>query len=150
MIKILFVCHGNICRSTMAESIMKELIRRKGIADQYYIDSAATSMEEVGEPMYSPAARKLKEKGIPVGNHYARVLKRKDYQDFDLLIGMDRYNVRNMEYLFGGDREHKIRKMMQYAGSDRDVADPWYTGDFEATWQDLIVSIEKLIEITEK
>lgn len=150
MIKILFVCHGNICRSTMAESIMKELVRRKGIADQYYIDSAATSMEEVGEPMYSPAARKLKEKGIPVGNHYARVLKRKDYQDFDLLIGMDRYNVRNMEYLFGGDREHKIRKMMQYAGSDRDVADPWYTGDFEATWQDLIVSIEKLIEITEK
>lgn len=150
MIKILFVCHGNICRSTMAESIMKELVRRKGIADQYYIDSAATSMEEVGEPMYSPAARKLKEKGIPVGNHYARVLKRKDYQDFDLLIGMDRYNVRNMEYLFGGDREHKIRKMMQYAGSDRDVADPWYTGNFEATWQDLIVSIEKLIEITEK
>ncbi|MBQ3375196.1 MAG: low molecular weight phosphotyrosine protein phosphatase [Erysipelotrichaceae bacterium] len=150
MIKILFVCHGNICRSTMAESIMKELVRRKGIAYQYYIDSAATSMEEVGEPMYSPAARKLKEKGIPVGNHYARVLKRKDYQDFDLLIGMDRYNVRNMEYLFGGDREHRIRKMMQYAGSDRDVADPWYTGDFEATWQDLIVSIEKLIEITEK
>ena len=150
MIKILFVCHGNICRSTMAESIMKELVRRKGIADQYYIDSAATSMEEVGEPMYSPAARKLKEKGIPVGNHYARVLKRKDYQDFDLLIGMDRYNIRNMEYLFGGDREHKIRKMMQYAGSDRDVADPWYTGNFEATWQDLIVSIEKLIEITEK
>ena len=150
MIKILFVCHGNICRSTMAESIMKELVRRKGIADQYYIDSAATSMEEVGEPMYSPAARKLKEKGIPVGNHYARVLKRKDYQDFDLLIGMDRYNVRNMEYLFGGDREHKIRKMMQYAGSDRDVADPWYTGNFEATWQDLIVAIEKLIEITEK
>ena len=150
MIRILFVCHGNICRSTMAESIMKELVRRKGIADQYYIDSAATSMEEVGEPMYSPAARKLKEKGIPVGNHYARVLKKKDYKDFDLLIGMDRYNVRNMEYLFGGDKEHKIRKMMQYAGSDRDVADPWYTGNFEATWQDLIVSIEKLIEITEK
>ena len=150
MIRILFVCHGNICRSTMAESIMKELVRRKGIAEQYYIDSAATSMEEVGEPMYSPAARKLKEKGIPVGNHYARVLKKKDYRDFDLLIGMDRYNVRNMEYLFGGDKEHKIRKMMQYAGSDRDVADPWYTGNFEATWQDLIVSIEKLIEITEK
>ena len=150
MIRILFVCHGNICRSTMAESIMKELVRRKGIAEQYYIDSAATSMEEVGEPMYSPAARKLKEKGIPVGNHYARVLKKKDYKDFDLLIGMDRYNVRNMEYLFGGDKEHKIRKMMQYAGSDRDVADPWYTGNFEATWQDLIVSIEKLIEITEK
>jgi len=122
---------------------------RKGIAEDYYIDSAATSTEAIGYYMYSPAVRKLKQKGIPAGNHVARALRKRDYQDFDLLIGMDCYNIRDMMRMYNDDPEGKIRKMLDYVGIDRDVADPWYTGDFEATWQDLIVSIEELIKVTQ-
>lgn len=150
MVKVLFVCHGNICRSTMAEAMMKYMTEKKGIADRYYIDSAATSTEAVGYMMYSPAVRKLKQYGIPAGDHVARQIRKRDYKNFDYLIGMDRYNIRDMVRHFDGDPEGKVYKMMSFAGSDRDVADPWYTGDFEATYQDLKVSIEKLIEITER
>ena len=149
MIRILFVCHGNICRSTMAEAMMKHMTEEKGISDRYYIDSAATSTEAVGYMMYSPAVRKLRQYGIPAGDHVSRQIRRKDYRNFDYIIGMDRYNIRDMLRLFGGDPEGKVYKMMSFAGSERDVADPWYTGDFEATYQDLIESIGKLIEITE-
>ncbi len=150
MIRVLFVCHGNICRSTMAEAMMKYMVENRGIADHYYIDSAATSTEAVGYMMYSPAVRKLKQYGIPVGDHVARQVRKADYGKFDYIIGMDRYNIRDLQRQFNGDPEGKVHKMMSFADSDRDVADPWYTGDFEATYQDLKVSINKLIEITEK
>ena len=149
MISVLFVCHGNICRSTMAEAMMKYMTEKKGISEKYYIDSAATSTEAVGYMMYSPAVRKLKQYGIPAGDHVARQVGKADYGRFDYIIGMDRYNIRDLQRRFNGDPQGKVHKMMSFAGSDRDVADPWYTGDFEATYQDLKVSIEKLIEITE-
>ncbi|MBQ3384508.1 MAG: low molecular weight phosphotyrosine protein phosphatase [Erysipelotrichaceae bacterium] len=133
MIRVLFVCHGNICRSTMAEAMMKYMTENKGISEKYYIDSAATSTEAVGYMMYSPAVRKLKQYGIPAGDHVARQVRKADYNRFDYIIGMDRYNIRDLQGRFNDDPEGKVHKMMSFVNSDRDVADPWYTGDFEAT-----------------
>ena len=137
MIKILFVCHGNICRSPMAEYVMKHLVEQEGIAHLFEIASAATSAEEIGNPVYPPARRKLEEHGIGCAGHAARQLTKRDYARYDLLVGMDRANVRNMQRICGRDPAGKIRLLMSYAGKDREVADPWYTGDFEATWQDV-------------
>ena len=137
MIKILFICHGNICRSPMAEYVMKHLVKQAGIADQFEIASAATSTEEIGNAVYPPARRKLAEHGIGCAGHAARQLTKHDYVYWDLLIGMDRANIRNMQRICGGDPAGKIRLLMSYAGKEQEVADPWYTGDFEATWQDV-------------
>lgn len=136
MTKILFVCHGNICRSPMAEFIMKDLVRKAGLEDRFQIDSAATSAEEVGNPVYPPARRKLAEHGIGCAGKTARQLTKGDYSQYDLLIGMDSANLRNMRRICGGDRDDKMRLLMEYTDRPGDVADPWYTGDFEATWQD--------------
>lgn len=137
--KILFVCHGNICRSPMAEFIMKKLVEEAGMAGRFEIASAATSTEEIGNPVYPPARRKLAEHGISCEGKYARQLTRRDYDYYDLLIGMDRYNIRNMERMCGGDPADKIHMLMEYAGNGaQDVADPWYTGDFNATWRDCL------------
>jgi len=138
MIKILFVCHGNICRSPMAEYVMKHLVEQEGIAHLFEIASAATSTEEIGNPVYTPARRKLAEHGIDCAGHAARQLTKRDYDRYDLLIGMDRANIRNMQRICGRDPAGKIRLLMSYAGKDKEVADPWYTGDFEATWQDVL------------
>ena len=135
--RILFVCHGNICRSPMAEFLMKHLVEQEGIAHRVEIASAATSTEEIGNPVYPPARRKLAEHGIGCAGHAARQLTNRDYAYYDLLVGMDRANIRNMQRICGGDPAGKIRLLMSYAGKDREVADPWYTGDFEATWQDV-------------
>ena len=137
MVKILFVCHGTICRSPMAEYVMKHLVEQEGIAHLFEIASAATSAEEIGNPVYPPARRKLAEHGIGCAGHAARQLTKRDYARYDLLVGMDRANVRNMQRICGRDPAGKIRLLMSYAGKDREVADPWYTGDFEATWQDV-------------
>ena len=137
MIKILFVCHGNICRSPMAEFVMKELVKEAGVADRFEIASAATSTEEIGNPVYPPARRKLAEHGIRCDGKRARQMTRADYQKYDLLIGMDNWNIRNMLRICGGDREGKIRMLMDYTGHSRSVADPWYTGDFDETWDDV-------------
>ncbi len=137
--KILFVCHGNICRSPMAEFIMKKLVEEAGMAGRFEIASAATSTEEIGNPVYPPARRKLAEHGISCEGKYARQLTRRDYDYYDLLIGMDRYNIRNMERMCGGDPADKIHMLMEYVGNGaQDVADPWYTGDFNATWRDCL------------
>ena len=146
MVKILFVCHGNICRSPMAEFIMKDLAEKAGVTDQFYIESAATSTEELGNPVYPPARRKLAEHGIGCAGKTARQLRRSDYADWDLLVGMDRANRRNMERICGGDPDGQIRLIMEFAGRPSDeVHDPWYTGDFETAWQDILAGCQGLL-----
>lgn len=150
MKKILFVCHGNICRSPMAEFVMKDLVKKAGLASQFQIESAATSREEIGNPVYPPARRKLAEHGISCGGHAARQLTNRDYEEYDLLIGMDRANLRDMHRICGGDFAGKLHLLMDYTDHPRDVADPWYTEDFEATWQDVLVGCQGLMrELTE-
>lgn len=145
MIKILFVCHGNICRSPMAEFVMKDLVKKAGLEDGFRIASAATSCEELGNPVYPPARRKLREHGIDCTGKTARRMTRADYDEYDLLIGMDHANLRNMTRICGGDPDGKLRLLMSYAGSSREVADPWYTGNFEATWQDVSAGCAALL-----
>ena len=143
--RILFICHGNICRSPMAEYIMKELVKREGVAGDWEIESAAVSREEIGNPVYPPARRKLFEQGIPCGQHAARQMTRADYDRFDLLIGMDRSNLRTMQRICGGDPEGKIFRLLDFTGQAGDVADPWYTDDFEATYRDIKAGCEGLL-----
>ncbi|MCH5302104.1 MAG: low molecular weight phosphotyrosine protein phosphatase [Prevotella sp.] len=148
MKRILFVCHGNICRSPMAEFVMKDLVGKAGLKDDYYIESAATSTEEIGNEVYPPARRKLAEHGISAKGKTARQLTRRDYDRFDLLIGMDTWNIRNMDRMCGGDPQGKIHRLMDYTRRPGDVADPWYTGDFETTWQDVLEGCQCLLEQT--
>ena len=145
MIKILFVCHGNICRSPMAEFVMKDLVRKAGLESQFHIASAATSTEEIGSPVYPPARRKLAEHGIKCSGKTARQLTRTDYDRYDLLIGMDNANLRNMRRICGGDSDGKIRLLLEFTGRSGEVADPWYTGDFEATWRDVLEGCSGLL-----
>ena len=146
MKRILFVCHGNICRSPMAEFVMKDLVKKAGLEKKFLIESAATSREEIGNPVYPPTRRKLVEHGIDCSGKTARQLQNDDYEEYDLLIGMDRANLRNMYRICGGDFDEKMRLLMEYAGHpDREVADPWYTGDFETTWQDVLAGCRGLL-----
>lgn len=149
--RILFVCHGNICRSPMAEFVMKDLVSKAGLNNQFYIESAATSTEEIGNEVYPPARRKLAEHGIACKGKTARQMTRNDYQRFDLLIGMDTWNLRNMNRICGGDPEGKIRLLLDYTNRPGDVADPWYTGNFEATWRDVFEGCTLLLkDLTER
>ena len=143
---VLFVCHGNICRSPMAEFVMKDLVRKAGADTEFFIASAATSTEEIGNPVYPPARRKLAEHGIGCAGKTARQLRREDYDRFDLLIGMDGANLRNMRRICGGDPEGKLSLLLDWAGRSGDVADPWYTGDFEATWWDVLAGCQGLLD----
>ena len=146
MKKILFVCHGNICRSPMAEFVMKDLVKKAGLASQFHIESAATSREEIGNPAYPTARRKPAEHGISCDGHAARQLTNADYENYDLLIGMDSANLRNMHRICGGDPDGKLHLLMDYTDCSHDVADPWYTGDFEATWQDVLAGCQRLLK----
>ena len=146
MIKILFCCHGNICRSTMAQSVFTHLARQFHLDSCFKIDSAATSTEEIGNPPHHGTKRKLQQEQIPLIPHRARQMTRADYTYYDYLIGMDEWNIRNIKRITGGDPEGKIFKMMSFSGSSRDVADPWYTGDFEATWKDVTEGCQGLLE----
>ena len=146
MTKILFLCHGNICRSPMAEFVMKDLVTKAGLEAAFQIASAATSAEELGNPVYPPARRILAQHGISCAGKTARQLTRADYGRYDLLIGMDGANLRNMQRLFGGDPDGKISLLLDHAGVRRDVADPWYTGDFQATWDDVTTGCTALLE----
>ena len=145
MIKVLFICHGNICRSPMAEYVMKDLVKKAGLADRFVIRSAATSTEEIGNPVYPPARRKLAEHGIRCDGHAARQLRKSDYAEWDLLIGMDNANFRNMNRICGGDPEGKIHLLMDYTDRPGEVADPWYTNDFERTWRDVEAGCQGLL-----
>ena len=130
----------------MAEFVMKDLVRKAGRADEFYIESAATSTEEIGSEVYPPARRKLAEHGISAKGKTARQMTRRDYDRFDLLIGMDAWNIRNMNRICGGDPDGKIRMLLDYTDQPGDVADPWYTGDFEATWRDVLEGCQRLLE----
>ena len=145
MKKILFVCHGNICRSPMAEFVMKALVAEAGRADEFEIASAATSREEIGNSVYPPVRKLLNAHGIDCSGKTARQLERADYEKHDLLIGMDSANLRNMNRICGGDPEGKIHLLMDYTDRPGDVADPWYTGDFETTWRDVQAGCRALL-----
>ena len=146
MYKILFVCHGNICRSPMAEFVMKDIVAKAGKSDEFIIASCATSTEEIGNPVHYGTKRKLAEVGISCDKKRAVQLTKSDYDRYDYLIGMDEWNIRNIKRITGGNPERKIFKMMSFSGSSRDVADPWYTGDFEATWKDVTEGCQGLLE----
>ena len=146
---IMFVCLGNICRSPMAEFIFKDMLKKRGIEGQFNVSSCATSDDEiwhgVGNPVYPPAKEELKKHGIDCGNKRAVQLKKEDYSKYDLFIGMDNSNLRNMRYIFGGDSENKIRLLLDYA-SGGEVADPWYYGHFDKTYQDIYSGCEGLLD----
>ena len=150
MIKIMFVCHGNICRSPIGEFVLKEIIKKANAQDRFSVSSSATSTDEIGSPVYPPARRELASHGISCDGKYAVQLKRSDYDKYDMFIGMDSANIRNMNRIFGADPEGKIFKMMDFTPRGGDVADPWYTGDFKTTYADIeeacTVLFEKLLE----
>ena len=137
MIKILFLCHGNICRSPIAEFIMKDLVKKAGLEQSIQVESAATSTEEIGNPVYPPARRKLFEHGIDCSDKRARQLLNSDYEKYNLLIGMDHANLRSMYRICGGDFADKMHLLMNFTDRPGEVVDPWYTGDFDATWRDV-------------
>ncbi len=137
MVKIMFVCHGNICRSPMAEFIMKKLVSDMGISSEFHIVSSATSTEEIGNPVYPPARAELAGHGIGCSGKTAVQLKKSDYDKYDYFIGMDTANIRNMNRIFSSDKDGKIYKLLTFAGRSDDVADPWYTRDFETTYRDI-------------
>ena len=150
MIKIMFVCWGNICRSPMAEFVLKDMTKKQNISHLLHIESSATSTEEiwngVGNPVYPPAKKELAKHGISCEGKRAVQLKKEDYGKYDLLIGMDNTNIRYMHRILGGDPEGKIKLFLEYAGMSRDVADPWYTGKFEVTYNDVVTGCEALLD----
>lgn len=151
MIKIMFVCHGNICRSPMAEFIMKKLVRDKGLSDRFYISSSATSTEEiwhgVGNPIYPPAQRELKKQGIPFdSNKRAVQLKKVDYEKYDYIVAMDSMNVRNIMRIIGTDKNSKVHKLMDFTNKKGDVADPWYSNRFDVAFNDIYEGCSCLLE----
>lgn len=146
MTKILFVCLGNICRSPMAEFIMRDLVRQRGLAAEFEIASAATSDEELGNPVYPPARRMLAAHGIDCAGKRAVQLTRADYDRYDLLFGMEQRNVQRMRAICGGDPAGKIARLLDGTPRPRDIADPWYTGDFQSTWDDLLEGCTALLD----
>ena len=157
MVKILFLCHGNICRSTMAEFVMKDLVNKAGLYDEFHIESAALHTDEiwngVGSPVYPPARAKLREHGIGTDDNElgvsakrAKLSVKGDYDKFDYIIGMDSANMRDINRLYGGDPEGKVYKMLNFTDRDGDVADPWYTGNFDATWRDVYDGCNGLLD----
>lgn len=146
MIKILFICHGNICRSPMAEFVMKDLVRRRGYADHFLIDSKATSTEELGNSPHYGTVNKLRQEGIAMEPHRAQQMRRRDYSDYDYLIGMDEYNRRNILRIVGEDAEGKVSLLLDYTDAPRSIADPWYSGNFDETYDDVTEGCEALLE----
>lgn len=138
MTKILFVCLGNICRSPMAEFVMKDFVQKKGLQQAFFIASAATSSEEAGNPVHYGTRHKLQQYGISTAGKYARKLTRQDYYDFDYLLGMEKRNLSDMLLITGGDPDGKIHRLLDFSGNPRDIADPWYTGNFDITYEDIL------------
>lgn len=154
MIRVLFVCLGNICRSPMAEFIMKSIISERGLSDRFYIASAATSTEEiwngVGNPVYSPAKRELAKHGISCEGKRAVQITKADYGKYDYILGMEERNIRNILRIVGKDPEHKVKLLLDYSDHPRDIADPWYTGNFESTYRDVVEGCEGFLLYLER
>ena len=146
MISILFICHGNICRSPMAEFLLKDMVQKRNLSARFHIASAATSTEEIGNRVHYGTRRKLAQYGISVAGKTAVRMKKQDYDSYDYLIGMDDANIRNMIRIAGGDPDHKICKLLEFAGSTRDIADPWYTGNFDETYDDILEGCEAFMD----
>lgn len=146
MIKILFVCHGNICRSPMAEFVLKDMVKRRGLENNFYIASAATSTEEIGNPVHHGTRRKLAQVGISVDGKTAVQMTKADYDKYDYIIGMDTWNMKNINRIVKSDPQGKVYKLLTFAGRSDDVADPWYTGDFEVTYRDITEGCNALLE----
>ncbi len=144
--RLLFVCWGNICRSPMAEFIMKDLVARRGLEDRFLIESAAHTGEEIGNPVYPPARRELARHGIDCSGKRARQITRADYGRYDWILGMEQLNLRYMLRCFGGDPEGKVRRLLDFSGCPRDIADPWYTGEFARTYADIAEGCQALLE----
>ncbi len=145
MTRICFVCHGNICRSTMAEFVFAHMVNEAGLADSIQVDSMGTSTEELGNGPHYGTVRKLREVGVPMYPHRATQVRMGDYGNFDYFIGMDDANIRNLRRIFDGDKEGKVYKLLSFAGKSRDIADPWYTGDFDATYRDVVEGCTALL-----
>lgn len=146
MIKVLMTCHGNVCRSTMAQCVLTHMVKQRSLEDKFYIDSAGTSREEIGNTPHHGTVKKLHEVGIPVVEHRAIQMTRQDYEDYDYLFGMDSMNIRNMTRIAGGDPEEKIERLLNYTKNPRDIADPWYTGNFDETYNDVVEGCEAFLQ----
>lgn len=144
------ICHGNICRSTMAEFVMKDLVAKAGLEDKFYIESAATSREEIGNDTHYGTKQKLTEMGVPFARREARQMTKDDYKKFDYIIGMDDANIRNINRIAGGDPDGKISMLLDFAGKKASIADPWYTGNFDETWDDVLEGCQALLEHLQK
>ena len=145
MVKILFICHGNICRSPMAEFILKDMVQKRGIADRFLIASAATSTEEIGNPVHHGTRNKLAKYGISTAGKYAVQMTKRDYDKYDYLIGMDQWNLRNMKRILGRDPQRKLYLLLDFSQQPRDIADPWYTGNFDRTYEDIVEGCEAFL-----
>lgn len=145
-IKVLFICHGNICRSTMAEFILKDMVDKRNLSSDFYIESAATSREEIGNDTHYGTKRKLDEIGVKYTKRKARQITKADYDKFDYIIGMDDANIRNILRIVGGDDKGKVSKLLDWANLDRSIADPWYTGNFDETYDDVVKGLEGFLE----
>lgn len=150
MVKILFICHGNICRSPMAEFVFKNIVEKSGISGEFYVASAATSYEEIGNPVHYGTAKILDRLGISYSLKRAVHLEKSDYEKYDFLVCMDSANVRNTLRIVGDDSKKKIHKLLEFAGSREDVADPWYTGDFDRTYKDILMGCKGLLRYIDK
>ena len=146
MIKVLFFCHGNICRSPMAEFVLKDMVHKRGLSARFVIDSAATSTEEIGNGVHHGTRRKLGELGVPCGDHRAVQMRRSDYGKYDYLIGMDAWNIRNMRRILGEDPEKKVYRLLDFAEHPRDIEDPWYTGNFDVTYEDIVEGCQAFLK----
>ena len=146
MIRVLFVCHGNICRSPMAKYIFKDLIKKKGIEDKFVVDSGATSYEEEGNGLYRHAATKLREKGIPFDTHAARRIQKEDYDKFDYILAMEQFNVGQIMKIISEDSENKVHLLLDFSSNPREISDPWYSGNFELAYNDILEGVETFLE----
>ncbi|OUQ14965.1 protein-tyrosine-phosphatase [Lachnoclostridium sp. An14] len=145
MIKILFICHGNICRSPMAEFVLRDMAARRGLGDRLFVASAATSTEEIGNPVHRGTREKLREHGISTDGKRAVQLKKSDYDQYDYLLGMESWNLTNMMRILKNDPEHKVHRLLDFSDRPRDIADPWYTGNFDVTYDDVVEGCEAFL-----
>jgi protein-tyrosine phosphatase len=145
-IKVLMICHGNICRSPMAEFIFKDMVAREGLSNRFLIESAATSTEEIGNPVYPPARRELERHGLSCQGKTARQVRQRDYKTFDYLLCAEQYNIRNLRWIIPSDPEHKIHRLLDYSSRPRDISDPWYSGNFQLAYQDITEGCQAFLE----